>query len=43
MPGKGRLALRDYTDAERAALEQEAEDLGLTLQRVLAVLGVVPT
>ena len=39
MPGKGKLVERDYTPEERAALEAGAEQLGLSLEDVLAQLG----
>ena len=39
MPGKGRAQERAYTPGELAALERGAEDLGLTSEQVLEVLG----
>jgi hypothetical protein len=39
MPGKGKLNLRDYTAAERAAIAQGATELGLTPEAALAHLG----
>ena len=39
MPGKGELVERDYTPEERAALQAGAEQLGLSLEVVLAQLG----
>lgn len=39
MPGKGRMIPRDYTDAERAAIEQGASELGLTPDVAFAHLG----
>jgi len=39
MPGRGRLAERAYTDAEKAALAAEGQALGLTLEEVLMLLG----
>lgn len=39
MPGKGRMILRDYTDAERTAIEQGASELGLTPELAFAHLG----
>lgn len=39
MPGKGKLGERDYTPEERAALQAGADQLGLSLEVVLAQLG----
>ncbi len=39
MPGKGKLVTRDYTEAERSAIEQGASELGLTPEAALACLG----
>jgi hypothetical protein len=39
MPGSGTLTGRAYTDSERAALAQEGDTLGLSLDEVLALLG----
>jgi hypothetical protein len=39
MPGKGKMHPRDYTAAERAAIEQGAVGLGLTPELALAHLG----
>ncbi len=39
MPGKGKMILRDYTAAERAAIEQGAIALGLTSEAAFAQLG----
>jgi hypothetical protein len=39
MPGKGKLVERDYTDAERQAITEGAQALGLTLEEALAQLG----
>jgi hypothetical protein len=39
MPGKGRMVLRDYIAAERAAIEQGASELGLTPELAFAHLG----
>lgn len=39
MPGKGKLVTRDYTDAERTAIEQGANELGLTPELAFAHLG----
>jgi hypothetical protein len=39
MPGLGLVNERDYTPAERAALEQEGKALGMTSDAVLGLLG----
>ncbi len=39
MPGKGKMIPRDYTAAERAAIEQGASELGLTPELAFAHLG----
>lgn len=39
MPGKGKLVTRDYAAAERAAIEQGANELGLTPELAFAHLG----
>ena len=39
MPGPGFAGARPYTDAERAALTLEGKTLGLSLDKVLALLG----
>lgn len=39
MPGKGKLVTRDYTEAERSAIEQGASELGLTPEPAFAHLG----
>jgi hypothetical protein len=39
MPGRGLANDRAYTDAECAALAQEGNNLGLSLDEVLALLG----
>jgi hypothetical protein len=39
MPGKGKMVPRDYTAAERAAIEQSASALGLTPDLAFAHLG----
>ena len=39
MPGKGKLITRDYTDAERAATEQGANELGMMPELAFAHLG----
>ncbi|MDT7541965.1 MAG: hypothetical protein QOE33_1869 [Acidobacteriota bacterium] len=39
MPGKGRSIERDYTDAERAAIEQGAAALGISADEAFARLG----
>ncbi len=39
MPGKGKLTVRDYSAAERAAIEQGASELGLTAEQAFACLG----
>ena len=39
MPGNGLVNERDYTPAERAAMEQEAKALGMSLDGVLTLLG----
>jgi hypothetical protein len=39
MPGKGKIILRDYTDAEPIAIEQGASQLGLTPELAFAHLG----
>lgn len=39
MPGRGLTQTRDYTPAERAALEVEAQAQGMTLDVLLALIG----
>ena len=39
MPGKGKVVVRDYTVDERAAIEQGAALLGLSMQEAIAHLG----
>ena len=39
MPGKGKVAERDYTPDEQAAVRAGAEQLGFSLENVLAQLG----
>lgn len=39
MPGPGLVTERAYTEAERAALAQEGETIGLSLDEVLALIG----
>ncbi|MFK8253127.1 type ISP restriction/modification enzyme [Ancylobacter terrae] len=39
MPGRGLTRTRDYTPAERAALEAEAQAHGMTLDALLALIG----
>jgi hypothetical protein len=40
MPGRGFTVARDYTPLERKALEAEAQALGMTLDELLALIGV---
>jgi hypothetical protein len=40
MPGRGLTVARDYTLAERTALEAEAHSLGMTLDELLALIGL---
>ena len=39
MPGKGKLAARDYTPAEKDVMEDGLQTLGMTLQQGLALWG----
>ncbi len=39
MPAKGKVAERDYTPAERAAIGEGAKALGLTAEQAFAGLG----
>ena len=39
MPGRGLIALRDYSERERAALEAEGMMLGLSLDEMFVLLG----
>jgi hypothetical protein len=39
MPGKGKMILRDYIAAERAAIEQGASELGMTPELAFSRLG----
>ena len=40
MPGRGLTVVRDYTPLERKALEAEAQAIGMTLDELLALIGV---
>ncbi|WP_210189550.1 type ISP restriction/modification enzyme [Sinorhizobium sp. A49] len=39
MPGRGLTQVRDYTPAERVALDAEAQTLGMTLDALLTLIG----
>jgi len=39
MPGKGRIVSRQYSEAERAAIEADAAQRGTTSEEVLALIG----